>query len=76
MRDPAVQDQIFSTGTGQPDEQLGPVGGVRGHDADEAGAGHMPVGDSPPQGCADQRVRKIIHPYTMPSDLAARPVQP
>jgi hypothetical protein len=36
----------------------------------------MTVGDGSAECRADQGVRKVVHPYTMVCDLAARPVQP
>lgn len=76
MGDPAMQDQIVGAGAGESDEKLRPVGGIGGDDADQAGAGNVAVGDGTPQGRADQRVREIVHPYTMLLDLAARPARP
>ena len=73
VRYTTMEHEVVGARCGKSNEELAQVGRVRREDPDRGGARHVTIRDGAHKGRADERMCEVVHAYTMPPDLAARP---
>jgi len=61
VRDAAMEREVIGAGARESNEELGHIGRVRRHDAEQRGAGDVSIGDGSHQRRSDERVGEVVH---------------